>query len=306
MLDRQMTGQARIAAHLIAASEAAGHSNDQTISLLEEIVAATVLDELWITDESGHAYLTNVRDENGNLISFTFSEDAEAQPQASLFYPLLSIPSSGNAVVAQAAQTREIDWEVYKYVGVNGVDRQRIVQVGSALAFEEQGLLTNTYSSPVMTAVLAAFGEHDLLYRQYTTLSPEIQSVFNAMLENQLFVHCIMAAVFVDAAQAANWSAEEISRRLGRIVSTSSLNAIHVSDSKGNVLHSSMDDVSGELPRYNLAKAAMESKTSSIEHEWEFAADNKLKVVSAFHSRTGRLIQVVDSFKDAQLIALMF
>jgi len=51
MLDRQMTGQARIAAHLVAAAEAAGSTPEQVIKILDEVVASTVLDELWITDE---------------------------------------------------------------------------------------------------------------------------------------------------------------------------------------------------------------------------------------------------------------
>src|SRR5438034_10744678 len=79
--------------------------------------------EFWITDSSGHAYLTNTG------IDFTFSPDPAKQPQASAFWPLIS---GGKDIVIQDARKREIDNRVFKYVGVAGVDKPRIVQVGVA------------------------------------------------------------------------------------------------------------------------------------------------------------------------------
>ena len=105
---------------------------------LDAVAASTALDEVWITDEAGSACITTVRDETGAPMPFRFDPDPAVQPQASAFHRLLARPPEVNDVVAQQAQVREIDREVYKYVGVNGVDRRRIVQVGSALAFEEQ------------------------------------------------------------------------------------------------------------------------------------------------------------------------
>ena len=61
MLDDQMTGQARIAAHLVAAAEAAGHGAERVIETLTGVVSTTVLDECWVTDEEGLAYITTVR-----------------------------------------------------------------------------------------------------------------------------------------------------------------------------------------------------------------------------------------------------
>ena len=43
MLDDQMTGQARIAAHLVAAAEAAGHGPERVIEALTAVVSSTVL-----------------------------------------------------------------------------------------------------------------------------------------------------------------------------------------------------------------------------------------------------------------------
>ena len=81
----------------------------------------SAIDEFWITDQQGRAYLTN------QDLTFTFDPDPVRQPQASAFWPLLE----GEAVVVvQDAQKREIDDRVFKYVGVAGVDGPRIVQVG--------------------------------------------------------------------------------------------------------------------------------------------------------------------------------
>ena len=143
MLDDQMTAQARIAAHLVAAAEAAGHDAARVIETLDAVVAATALDEIWITDEHGLACLTSVRDEAGVPMPFRFDSDPAVQPQASAFCSLLASPLDRDDAVTQSAQVREIDHEIYKYVGV---DRHRIVQVGNAPAFDEQDVLSNAYN----------------------------------------------------------------------------------------------------------------------------------------------------------------
>ncbi|MGL5096060.1 MAG: HAMP domain-containing protein, partial [Planctomycetia bacterium] len=74
-----------------------------------------------MTDETGRAYL-----HSRPGVEFTFSPDPAKQPQAHEFTALLR-----NAkVVVQTARKREIDDKVMKYVGVRGVDKPRIVQVG--------------------------------------------------------------------------------------------------------------------------------------------------------------------------------
>jgi serine phosphatase RsbU (regulator of sigma subunit) len=60
-------------------------------------------------------------------IDFTFSPDPKQQPQAHVFWPLLT---GKVRTVVQEARRREVDTEVFKYAGVAGVDRPRIVQVG--------------------------------------------------------------------------------------------------------------------------------------------------------------------------------
>ena len=90
---------------------------------LKEVADKSAIDEFWITDSSGHAYLTNTG------IDFTFSPDPAKQPQASAFWPLIE---GKEKIVVQQARKREIDDQVFKYVGVAGVDKPRIVQVGVA------------------------------------------------------------------------------------------------------------------------------------------------------------------------------
>lgn len=129
-IGEQMVVEATIAAHLVAMGEAAGVGSNEIIRRLKRIADETVLDEIWITDEKGHAYLRNMTE-----IDFTFSPDREKQPQAHAFWPLLTGESES---VIQAARQREVDTQVFKYVGVTGVDKPRIVQVGYQAAFLEQ------------------------------------------------------------------------------------------------------------------------------------------------------------------------
>jgi sigma-B regulation protein RsbU (phosphoserine phosphatase) len=121
-IGEQMVVEATIAAHLVALGEAAGVGAKEITRRLRQIADDTVLDEFWITDEKGHAYLRNMTE-----IDFTFSPDPKQQPQAHVFWPLLT----GKArTVIQEARQREVDTEVFKYAGVAGVDKPRIVQVG--------------------------------------------------------------------------------------------------------------------------------------------------------------------------------
>ena len=238
MLDGQMTAQARIVAHLVAAAEAAGEDSKRVIGTLDTIAAATVIDEFWITDEHGVVYLTNVKDEAGGPMPFRFDPDPAVQPQASAFHVLLASSVDSDDVVAQQAQVREIDIEVYKYVGVAGVDRQRIVQVGNALAFEEQALQSGVYTSPVMTAVLAAFSEPDLLSAALTDQFEEIRPVFEGILGQQMIAQATLVEHFVASAEAAAWSGDEIRARLRRIAGSTAVGEIDVAGLDGDVVYS--------------------------------------------------------------------
>ena len=215
-LDDQMIAQARIAAHLVAAAEAAGQDPPRVIETLDAIVASTVLDEFWITDSVGFSYLTNVRDENGELVPFRFDPDPTVQPQASKFYVLLG--SDADDVITQPAQVREIDQQVYKYVGVGGVDQDRIVQIGNALVFGEQEILTNVYA----------------------TQRADVSAVVEGIIGQQMQVQATLVGHFVAAAEEAEWSAEEIEGRLRRLVASTVIGEIRVVDADGSAAYSSL------------------------------------------------------------------
>ena len=121
-IGEQMIVEATLAAHLVALAEAAGVAPERINATLRAIARDTVLNEIWITDEKGHAYLRNKAD-----VDFTFSPDPKRQPQAHIFWPLLT---GQRRAVVQEARQREVDTQVFKYAGVAGVDKPRIVQVG--------------------------------------------------------------------------------------------------------------------------------------------------------------------------------
>ena len=120
---RHMVGE--VAAQFVAAAERNGMTPVGINAILKEIADKSAIQEFWITDTAGHAYLTNTG------IDFTFSSDAAKQPQASAFWPLLT---GAKQVVIQNARKREIDNKIFKFVGVAGVDKPRIVQVGVSAA----------------------------------------------------------------------------------------------------------------------------------------------------------------------------
>jgi methyl-accepting chemotaxis protein len=152
-LDEQFVAQARILAYMVAAAERAGMTPEEIDANLRDIVAHSAIDELFITDETAHAYLTNTD------IDFSFSPSPIEQPQASQFFPLLNQQYGS---VAQAAQPRDFDGQVFKYTGVSGVDRPRIVQVGHQATVLEE--LAQTYSVQTM-AEDAVDGENVLYVR---------------------------------------------------------------------------------------------------------------------------------------------
>ena len=120
-IGKYMVGQALLAANYVAAAEKAGMKPAEINAALKDIAKRSSIEEFWITDASGRAYLTNTG------CDFTFDRDPAKQPQASAFWPLIAGTAT---VVVQPAQKREIDNRVFKYVGVAGVDKPRIVQVG--------------------------------------------------------------------------------------------------------------------------------------------------------------------------------
>ena len=108
---RHMIGEALLTAHLVAMAEKAGVKPSEINAILKEVADKSAHQEFWVTNSTGHAYLTNTG------VDFTFSSDPAKQPQASAFWPLIA---GGDSVVIQDARKREIDDRMFKYVGVAG------------------------------------------------------------------------------------------------------------------------------------------------------------------------------------------
>lgn len=307
LLDEQMTGQARIAAHLVAAAEDQGLSPEEIISIFDTIVEKTVLDELWITDSEGVVYLTSVRGSDGKPIKFRFTDDPDEQPQASAFFSLLSASIDSDAVITQAAQTREIDWNIFKYVGVSGIDKPRIVQVGNALAFEEQGLLNNSYASPVMTAALAAFGEADLLSSRYTSRVAEIRSVFDAVLSKQMVVQAGLIDAFISTTEAAGWSVAKTNSHLHRIVNTTPIAEIEIATTGGQIVLSS--STSPRQLRYPESLQAINVDVMDVVNHPTMAHDEDRqaeKTTTVYSPGLARIVQITTFLDDNSLVSPRF
>ncbi len=246
-----------------------------------------------MSDEQGVCHITNVRDASGEPKAFRFESDPAEQPQAYVFYPLLASIDS-NDVVTQEARVREIDNEIFKYVGVAGVDRPRIVQVGNALAFEEQAALADTYVSPVMTAVTAAFDEPDLFGDRRTREYDEIRMVFEGILGQHMIVQATLVDSFLAGAERAGWPAEAINERLQRIVRSTPISEIHVAAQRGEALYSSepagrrMSELANAEDLVPLA-----GLTPTVDHPTPSRADGTLtKHVTVAGSGAPRVVQV--------------
>ena len=57
MLGAQMVAEARITAHFVDAAEKAGFTPEEISRRFRQLADTTVLNEFWVTDEKGHAYL---------------------------------------------------------------------------------------------------------------------------------------------------------------------------------------------------------------------------------------------------------
>ena len=121
-VSRHMVAEATLAAHFVDAALKAGMDRDAINAVLRRIADETVISEFWVSDENGEIAFTNVEG-----VDFTFPTDPAADSQAAPFAALLT---GDQTVVVQGAAPRVLDGTNFKYVGVAGVDRTRIVQVG--------------------------------------------------------------------------------------------------------------------------------------------------------------------------------
>ncbi|HKM43699.1 MAG TPA: hypothetical protein VJZ70_06870, partial [Limnochordia bacterium] len=114
MLEDQLLGTSYILAHLMASG-----ALDQGV--IADIIDSTELDEIYITDGDGVTVMTN----NAGAMGWQFPDDPTAQA-----YPFRALLNSRDGQVTQDISVRDIDGQLFKYVGVSRIDEPGIIQVG--------------------------------------------------------------------------------------------------------------------------------------------------------------------------------
>lgn len=120
----QMAAQSTLTAHFIAAALRAEMSEDEINGTLAQIAGSTVIDEFWVSDETGEIEFSNVVGSD-----FRFPKDPTLKTDAAPFARLLT---GEEKVVIQTTKPRRLDSKMFRYAGVSGIDSSRIVQVGQA------------------------------------------------------------------------------------------------------------------------------------------------------------------------------
>ncbi len=272
-LNDPMAAQAAITAYFVQVAEAAAYDTSAVIDILTSVGEETVLDEFWITDTTAFSYLTNIRGDDGALIPFKFDPDPSVQPQASKFYPLLYAPPDTFAVVTQPAQVREIDRKVYKYVGVNGVDHHRIVQVGNELVF----------------------GNQELLRQAHARDRADVSGVIEGNLGQHMRVKATILDHFVEAAENANWGKDSIEAVFGILTDRTNIGEIRVAALNGSITYSSLSgEEGGELPESDTLRSVDLLVEQWIDHPTDVHASTgtAYKYVTVARSHGKRLVQV--------------
>ncbi|MBX7256055.1 MAG: PP2C family protein-serine/threonine phosphatase [Candidatus Hydrogenedentes bacterium] len=127
----QMVVSALMLAELVDTAENQAKLSPEAISeKLKRVVTDSkrlkgypLIDDLWVTDESGRIYI------GANPVPpLQITPDPALNPQSHVFYPLLE---PGAMPIVQDFQPRDSDGKKFKYVGVSGVDKPRIIQVGA-------------------------------------------------------------------------------------------------------------------------------------------------------------------------------
>ena len=122
IFSKHMVAEAMLTSHFIDAALRAGMSQDEINAILIKVAEQSIISEFWVSDEGGNIEFSNFPD-----VDFKFPKDSSGNSQASPFAVLLD---GSETVVVQGLMERELDGKSYKYVGVLGIDKSRIVQIG--------------------------------------------------------------------------------------------------------------------------------------------------------------------------------
>ena len=130
-IGRHMLAEARLLAAYVASAEQSGATTDTIVDRLRSVTDETVVDQLVVTGTDGVCTIDTERPEK----PFVFLPDAARQPEAHAFHRLLT---GEIATLVQKSQRRDQDGRIFKYAGVGGLDKPRIVEVGIEATFRER------------------------------------------------------------------------------------------------------------------------------------------------------------------------
>ena len=124
-----MVAVAKLVAHYVATAVENRVPAATINAVLLDLTETTRVSEVFVTDADG-----NIEFGSHPALRFKFPTDPGAGTQAAPFAQLLEgTTAEGTAtVVVQEPQPREYDGAIFQYVGVSGIVRSRIVQVGIA------------------------------------------------------------------------------------------------------------------------------------------------------------------------------
>lgn len=131
ILEQEMLAESVMASYILA--QGATHQDLKTIAKRANI------DEIWSTDDKGNTTITSI----APTIDFNFGSDPNGQ--AAVYMKLID---GTETKITQPAQKRDVDNEVYKFVGVGGWQQPQIVQVarnGQDLVKLEQAIGVTSY-----------------------------------------------------------------------------------------------------------------------------------------------------------------
>ena len=123
LVSNHMVAEAMLTSHFIDAALRAGMSQDEINAILTKVAEQSIISEFWISDDEGNIEFSNFPDVNFNFPTNSSSSNSQALPFSALL-------DGSESVVVQGLMERELDGKSYKYVGVSGTDKFRIVQIG--------------------------------------------------------------------------------------------------------------------------------------------------------------------------------
>ena len=133
------------------------------------------------------------------------------------------------------------------------------------------------------------FGEQEILTNVYATERADVSAVVEGIIGQHMLAQATIAGHFIVAAEEAGWTAEEINSRLRRIAGATVIGEIRVLDLDGSVAYSSLlppleGGADVPVPRVEEITPLLEGSEGSVEF-----GDSPARLRTARSTSTWRL-----------------